>query len=68
MPGTTTPQVREQITVTHLQLADRLAQPYRHAGATLDDLRRTARAGLVAAVDRFQPEWARPLRPLPSPA
>jgi RNA polymerase sigma-B factor len=50
------PQVRERIIVTHLELADRLAQRYRYTGTSLDDLRQTARTGLVAAVDRFQLE------------
>jgi RNA polymerase sigma-B factor len=50
------PQLRERIILACLQLADRLALRYRHTGASLDDLRQTARTGLVAAVDRYQPQ------------
>jgi RNA polymerase sigma-B factor len=54
------PRVRERIIVTHLELADRLALRYRNAGASLEDLRQTARAGLVAAVDRYQADRGTP--------
>jgi DNA-directed RNA polymerase specialized sigma subunit len=47
------PQLREQIILAYLGLADRLASRYRHsAGTTPEDLIQTARAGLIAAVDR----------------
>lgn len=53
------PSVQERIIVTHLELADRLALRYRNAGASLEDLRQTARTGLVAAVDRYQADRSR---------
>ena len=50
------PVLREQITLAYLGLADRLAGRYRHSrGTTPEDLRQTARAGLVAAIDRYDP-------------
>ena len=50
------PVLREQITLAYLGLADRLAGRYRHSrGSTPEDLRQTARAGLVAAIDRYDP-------------
>ena len=50
------PQLRERIILAYLGLADRLAARYRTSrGTTLEDLTQTARAGLVAAVDRYQP-------------
>ena len=46
------PDIREQIIVSYLGLADRLAERYRTSrGASPEDLRQTARVGLVAAVD-----------------
>jgi RNA polymerase sigma-B factor len=51
------PEVREQIIVSYLGLADRLAERYRSSrGASPEDLRQTARVGLVAAVDRYDPD------------
>ena len=50
------PRLRDRIILAHLELADRLALRYRYTGTSLDDLRQTARTGLVAAVDRFEPE------------
>jgi RNA polymerase sigma-B factor len=39
-----------------LGLADRIASRYRHShGTILEDLTQTARAGLIAAVDRYDP-------------
>ncbi len=50
------PQLRQRIILAYLGLADRLANRYRHSrGTTREDLRQTARAGLIAAVDRYDP-------------
>jgi RNA polymerase sigma-B factor len=58
------PGVREQIIVAYLGLADRLADRYRGSrGATREDLRQTARVGLVAAVDRYDPDFGNPFVP-----
>jgi RNA polymerase sigma-B factor len=52
------PGIREQIIVSYLGLADRLADRYRSSrGASPEDLRQTARVGLVAAVDRYDPAY-----------
>jgi RNA polymerase sigma-B factor len=54
--STRDPELRERIILAYLGLADRLAERYRHSrGTTPDDLAQTARAALVAAVDRFDP-------------
>jgi RNA polymerase sigma-B factor len=51
------PVVRERIIVAYLGLADRLADRYRSSrGVSSEDLRQTARVGLVAAVDRYDPD------------
>jgi RNA polymerase sigma-B factor len=58
------PVVREQIIVSYLGLADRLADRYRASrGASPEDLRQTARVGLVAAVDRYDPDFGNPFVP-----
>jgi RNA polymerase sigma-B factor len=50
------PALRERIILAHLGLADRIASRYRHSHrTTLEDLTQTARAGLIAAVDRYDP-------------
>jgi RNA polymerase sigma-B factor len=50
------PHLRERIILAYLGLADRLAARYRAShGTTLEDLTQTARAGLIAAVDRYDP-------------
>ena len=50
------PALRDQIVLAYLGLADRLADRYRSSrGTTRDDLTQTARAALVAAVDRYDP-------------
>jgi RNA polymerase sigma-B factor len=50
------PRLRERIILAYLGLADRLAGRYRTSrGTTPEDLRQTARAGLIAAVDRYDP-------------
>jgi RNA polymerase sigma-B factor len=52
------PALREQIVLAYLGLADRLADRYRASrGTTREDLTQTARAALVAAVDRY--DWTR---------
>jgi RNA polymerase sigma-B factor len=58
------PQLRERIIVAYLGLADRLAERYRGSrGASPEDLRQTARVGLVAAVDRYDPDYGNPFVP-----
>jgi RNA polymerase sigma-B factor len=58
------PGRREQIILAYLGLADRLAGRYRHSrGTTLEDLRQSARAGLIAAVDRYDPHYGNPFVP-----
>jgi len=50
------PALRERIILTYMVLADRIASRYRHShGTTPEDLTQTARAGLIAAVDRYDP-------------
>lgn len=58
------PQLRERIILAYLGLADRLASRYRRSrGVTLEDLIQTARAGLIAAVDRYDPGYGTPFVP-----
>jgi RNA polymerase sigma-B factor len=58
------PQLRERIIVAYLGLADRLASRYKGSrGASPEDLIQTARAGLVAAVDRYDPDYGNPFVP-----
>jgi RNA polymerase sigma-B factor len=58
------PALREQIILAYLGLADRMAGRYRHSrGTTPEDLRQTARAGLIAAVDRYDPTFGTPFVP-----
>jgi RNA polymerase sigma-B factor len=48
--------LRQRIILAYLGLADRLAGRYRHSrGTTPEDLTQTARAGLIAAIDRYDP-------------
>ncbi len=50
------PALRERIIIAYLGLADRLAERFRGSRAlSRDDLVQTARVGLVAAVDRYDP-------------
>src|SRR5829696_6548364 len=50
------PALRQRIILAYLGLADRLVNRYRHSrGTTPEDLRQIARAGLIAAVDRYDP-------------
>jgi RNA polymerase sigma-B factor len=60
--ATRDPAVRERIIVAYLGLADRLAERYRRR-ASHEDLRQTARVGLVAAVDRYDPDYGNPFVP-----
>jgi RNA polymerase sigma-B factor len=58
------PVVRERIIVSYLGLADRLAERYRGSrGVSPEDLHQTARVGLVAAVDRYDPDYGNPFVP-----
>jgi len=58
------PQLREQIILAYLGMADRLASRYRHSrGTTPEDQTQTARAGLIAAVDRYDPDYGNPFVP-----
>jgi RNA polymerase sigma-B factor len=61
---TSDPELRERIIIAYLGLADRLADRYRTSrGTSPDDLRQTARVGLVAAVDRYDPCRGNPFVP-----
>lgn len=44
------------VVVSHLWLADSVARRFRNRGEDIDDLRQIARAGLVEACDRFDPD------------
>jgi RNA polymerase sigma-B factor len=58
------PRLRERIILAYLGLADRLASRFRHSyGTTLEDLTQTARAGLIAAIDRYDPDRGNPFVP-----
>jgi RNA polymerase sigma-B factor len=58
------PVLRQRIILAYLGLADRLATRYRSSrGTTPEDLRQTARAGLIAAVDRYDPTYGNPFVP-----
>ncbi len=58
------PVLRERIILSYLGLADRLAERYRSSrGASPEDLRQTARVGLIAAVDRYDPDYGNPFVP-----
>ena len=55
------PRLRERIILAYLGLADRLAGRFRESrGTTTEDLRQTARAALIAAVDRYDPGFGTP--------
>ena len=55
------PALRQRIILAYLGLADRLAGRYRHSrGSTPEDLTQTARAGLIAAIDRYDPDRGSP--------
>jgi RNA polymerase sigma-B factor len=58
------PQLRERIILAYLGMADRLAGRFRHSrGTSAEDLTQTARAGLIAAVDRYDPGYGSPFVP-----
>jgi RNA polymerase sigma-B factor len=58
------PELRERVILAYLGLADRLAGRYRSSrGTTLEDLRQSARMGLIAAVDRYDPKYGNPFVP-----
>ena len=58
------PQLRERIILAYLSLADRLASRLRHShGTSPEDLIQTARAGLIAAIDRYDPNYGNPFVP-----
>jgi RNA polymerase sigma-B factor len=58
------PRLRERIILAYLGLADRLASRFRTSrGTSPEDLRQTARAGLIAAVDRYDPGYGTPFVP-----
>ncbi len=58
------PELRERIILAHLGLADRLSARYRdRPNTTSDDLRQIARIGLIAAVDRYDPNRGTPFAP-----
>ena len=46
----------EEVVVSHLWLADSVARRFRDRGEDVDDLRQIARAGLVEACARFDPD------------
>jgi RNA polymerase sigma-B factor len=57
-------ELRERIILAYLGLADRLASRYRTSrGTSPEDLVQTARAGLIAAIDRYDPDYANPFVP-----
>jgi RNA polymerase sigma-B factor len=59
--ATRNPAVRERIILAHLGLADRLATRFQGShGVSGEDLVQAARVGLVAAVDRYDPDRANP--------
>ena len=49
-------QILDEIVTTHLWLADAVARRFRDRGEEADDLRQIARAGLVEACTRFDPD------------
>jgi RNA polymerase sigma-B factor len=62
--ATRDPKVRERIILAYVGLADRLAERYRGSrGVSPEDLHQTARVGLVAAVDRYDPDRGNPFVP-----
>jgi RNA polymerase sigma-B factor len=58
------PHLRQQIILAYLGLADRLANRYRTSrGTSPEDLTQTARTGLIAAIDRYDPDYGNPFVP-----
>ena len=50
-------KLRNQLVERHMGLAAHIANRFRRAGGSDDDLRQVAMVGLVKAVDRFDPEY-----------
>jgi RNA polymerase sigma-B factor len=58
------PRLRDRIILAYLGMADRLANRYRGSrGTSPEDLIQTARAGLIAAIDRYDPGYGTPFVP-----
>jgi RNA polymerase sigma-B factor len=58
------PGLRERIILAYLGLAERVASRFRHSrGTNREDLVQTARAGLIAAIDRYDPDRGTPFVP-----
>jgi DNA-directed RNA polymerase specialized sigma subunit len=58
------PELRERIILAYLGLADRLAGRFRTSrGTSPEDLIQTARAGLIAAIDRYDSGYGNPFLP-----
>jgi RNA polymerase sigma factor (sigma-70 family) len=58
------PQLRERIILAYLGVADRLARRFRDSrGTSAEDLVQTARAGVIAAIDRYDPGYGTPFVP-----
>ena len=58
------PQLRERIILAYLGVADRLTRRFRDSrGTSAEDLVQTARAGLIAAIDRYDPGYGTPFVP-----
>jgi DNA-directed RNA polymerase specialized sigma subunit len=58
------PQLRERIILAYLGMADRLAGRFRDShGTSPEDLIQTARTGLIAAIDRYDPDRGTPFVP-----
>lgn len=49
-------RIREELVTGHLPLANHLARKFANRGQPADDLEQVARLGLIAAIDRFDPE------------
>ncbi|HJP72677.1 MAG TPA: SigB/SigF/SigG family RNA polymerase sigma factor [Pseudonocardiaceae bacterium] len=49
-------RLRRELLEGHLPLAEHIALKYRHRGQPIEDLRQVALVGLIAAVDRFDPD------------
>jgi RNA polymerase sigma-B factor len=49
-------RIRDDLVSGHLPLAEHIALKYQRRGQSMEDLRQVARVGLVAAVDRFDPQ------------
>lgn len=50
-------RIRNQLVERHMGLAAHIANRFRRAGSSDDDLRQVAMVGLVKAVDRFDPDY-----------